>query len=232
MSSQAQTPQPMSFAILRNTHEVFRKSIALMSELLKKGELDEFRQEWRDYQRCRQTHTSMEDGAVFTLLDEVGDGAITEAGLGHEHVEDLANAELIFKAETVDQLAEGFEVWKLFQLDHLAHEEKVMGPLTMKTAPTPQERGKVVHDRLVIPALEHGDFDWYLAFVINRLTAYGTAQQPGNVAVRVFSWGLQYASTPAEWDHFKPIIRENTSAEIWQEMVEQFQIDGDGKVTG
>jgi hypothetical protein len=37
----------MSFAIMRNTHEVFRKSIELMSESLDKGALDDFRQEWR-----------------------------------------------------------------------------------------------------------------------------------------------------------------------------------------
>ena len=75
-----QTPQPMSFALLRNTHEVFRQSIVLMSELLDKGTLDDFRQEWRNFQRCRQTHLSMEEGAVFLLLDDVGNGAITEAG--------------------------------------------------------------------------------------------------------------------------------------------------------
>ena len=78
-----------------------------------------------------------------------------------------------------------------------------MGPLTMKTAPTPAGRGHVVQKRLVLPAIAHGDFDWYLAFVIERLTAYGTAQQPPNIAVRVFAWGLQYASTPEQWNQWK-----------------------------
>ena len=32
MNTQTQTPKPMSFAILRNTHEVFRSSITLMDE--------------------------------------------------------------------------------------------------------------------------------------------------------------------------------------------------------
>lgn len=191
----SQIPQPMSFAILRNTHEAFRKSIDLMSELLDKGALDEFRQEWRDFQRCRQTHLAMEEGAVFSLLDDVGDGAITEAGLGQEHIEDLANAELVSQAETTEETARTFNTWKAHQLDHLAHEEKVMGPLTMKAAPTPAGRGQLVHDRLMLPVLEQGDFDWYLAFTIKRLTAYGTSNQPPNIAVRVFAWGLQFAST-------------------------------------
>ncbi len=232
MSTQTQTPKPMSFAIMRNTHEVFRKSIALMSESLDKGALDDFRQEWRNYQRFRKTHLAMEDGAMFSLLDEVGDGAISEDGLAQEHIEDLANAERVNEAVTVEDTTRVFETWKAFQLDHLAHEEKVMGPLTMKTAPTPEGRGQVVHDRLVLPALEYGDFDWYLAFAIKRLTAWGTAQQPPNVAVRVFAWGLQYASTPGQWNQWKEIIRKNTSTEIWQEMVEQFQIDGEGKIAG
>ena len=107
-----------------------------------------------------------------------------------------------------------------------------MGPLTMKTAATPAGRGQVVQDRLVLPAIANGDFDWYLAFVIRRLTAYGTGQQPANIAVRVFAWGLQYAATPGQWDLWKNIVQDNTSNEIWSEMVEQFQIDGEGKITG
>ena len=232
MTSQSQTPQPMSFAILRNTHEVFRKSIALMGEFLDKGTLGEFRQGWANFRRCRATHLAMEENAVFSLLDEVGGGAITEAGLGQEHVEDFENAKLVEQAATSDEVARAFVVWKKHQLAHLAHEERVMGPLTMKTAPTPAGRGHVVQERLVLPAIAHGDFDWYLAFVIERLTAYGTAEQSPNIAVRVFAWGLQYASTPGQWNEWKKIVQKNTSDEIWLEMVEEFQIDGDGKIAG
>ena len=231
MSQQAQSPQPMSFAILRNTHEVLRKSITLMGEFLDKGTLGEFRQEWGNYRRCRSTHVSMEEGAVFSLLDEISGGVITEAGLMDEHAEDEANARLVEQAETAGEVARAFANWKTFQLDHLAHEEKVMGPITMKTAPTPEGRGWVVQERLVLPAIAHGDFDWYLAFVIKRLTAYGTAQQPPNVGVRVFAWGLQYASTPGQWEQWKKIVQENTSDEIWREMIEEFQIDDEGKIT-
>ena len=230
MSNQQQAPQPMSFAILRNTHEVLRKSISLMGVYLDNGTLGEFRQEWDSYRRCRSTHVSMEEGAVFSLLDEISGGVITEAGLMDEHVEDEANAKKVEQAETSDGVARAFGVWKTYQLDHLAHEEKVMGPLAMKTARTPEGRSQVVQERLVLPAIAHGDFDWYLAFVIKRLTAYGTAQQPPNVGVRVFAWGLQHASTPAQWEQWKKIVRENTTNEIWQEMVEQFQIDSEGKI--
>ena len=230
MSQQAQSPQPMSFAILRNTHEVLRKSITLMGEFLDKGTLGEFRQEWGNYRRCRSTHVSMEEGAVFSLLDEISGGMITEAGLMDEHAEDEANARLVEQAESAGEVARVFANWKTFQLDHLAHEEKVMGPITMKTAPTPEGRGRVVQERLVLPAIAHGDFDWDLAFVIKRLTAYGTAEQPPNVGVRVFAWGLQHASTPGQWEQWKKIVEDNTSDEIWQEMVEQFQIDGEGKI--
>lgn len=232
MSNQAQTPQPMSFALLRNTHEVFRKSVSLMDGFLDEGSLEEFRQEWKSYQRLRRTHLAMEEDAVLPLLDEIGDGAITRAGLSQEHDDDMANEASVSQATTLDHVARTYEKWKAHQLAHLTHEEQVMGPLTMKTAPTPAERGKVAHEYLVRPALEHGDFDWFLSFVIRRLTAYGTSNQPANVAVRVFAWGLQYAATPREWERWKNIVRENTSREIWAEMVEQFQIDGEGKIAG
>ena len=225
-----QAPQPMSFAILRNTHEVFRRSIILMGDFLEKGALDEFRQEWINYQRCRKTHIAMEDDAVFLLLDNISEGAITRAGLAEEHVEDRTNATWVDDAATAEETARAFKHWKAYQLGHLAHEERVMGPLTMKTSETPEGRGRVVHDSLLLPALEYGDFDWYLGFVIRRLTTYGTSNQPPKVAVRVFAWGLQHASTPELWAHWKPIIQENTTDEIWIEMVDRFQIDGEGKV--
>ena len=231
MSKQAQSPQPMAFAILRNTHEVLRNAITLMDACLDKGDLDEFRQEWGNFRRCRRSHVAMEDGAVFSLLDEVSGGAITEAGFMQEHEEDEFNAIKVEQADSADKVAQAFATWKTHQLDHMAHEEKIMGPLTMKASPTPEGRGKVVHERLVLPAIEYGDFDWYLAFVIKRLTAYGTAQQPPNVAVRVFAWGLQHASTPTQWESWKKIVQDNTSNEIWQEMVVQFQIDTEGKIT-
>lgn len=231
MSNQPQSPQPMSFAILRNTHEVMRKSITLMGEFLDKGTLGEFRQEWGNYRRCRSTHVSMEEGAVFSLLDVISGGVITEAGLMDEHVKDEANARMVEQEEMADEVARAFGVWKTYQLDHLAHEERVLGPLTMKTAPTPEGRGRVVQEHLLLPAISHGDFDWYLAFVIKRLTAYGTVQQPPNIGVRVFAWGLQHASTPVQWEQWKKIVQENTSKDIWQEMVEQFQIDAEGKIT-
>jgi len=173
----------------------------------------------------------MEEDAIFELLDKVGDGAITEAGLSQEHVQDYANAKLLEQATTAGDVARAFEVWKEFQLGHMSHEERVMGPLTMKTAPTPAERGRVVQEYIVLPAIDSGDFDWYLAFVIKRLTAYGTEQQPPNVAVRVFAWGLQYASTPKQWNEWKTIVQDNTSTDIWQEMVEKFQIDAEGKIS-
>lgn len=232
MNKQAQSPKPMAFAILRNTHEVLRSSISLMSDLVEKGALEEFRQEFGNFRRCRRTHAAMEDGAVFPLLDELSGGAITEAGLAQEHEQDDLNANRVEQAESGEDLVEAYETWKTHQLDHMAHEERVMGPLTMKTSPTPEGRGKVVHERLVLPALEYGDFDWYLAFVIRRLTAYGTTGQPPEVAVRVFAWGLQHAASPGQWASWKKIVQANTSTEIWRLMVEQFQIDADGKITG
>jgi hypothetical protein len=231
MTKQQAGPQPMAFAILRNTHEVLRSSISLMDELVDKGAMDDLRKEFGNFRRCRSTHAAMEDGAVFELLDEVSGGAITEAGLALEHEEDEKNAGWVEQAETADELTRAFQTWKAHQLDHMAHEERVMGPLTMKTAPTPEGRGLVVHERLVAPAIEHGDFDWYLAFVIARLTEYGTQGQPPNIAVRVFAWGLQHAASPEQWSSWKNIIQENTSAEIWDEMVTQFQIDAGGKIT-
>jgi hypothetical protein len=84
----------MPFAIMRNAHEAMRASIRLQEKTLEAEDLKSFRGEWERYRKALAVHMDMEDKAMFDLLDEVGDGAIKQAGLREEHVEDarLASA--------------------------------------------------------------------------------------------------------------------------------------------
>lgn len=65
----AETPRPMSFAILRNTHEAFRTSIRLQQEALRLGDTTRFRAEWQAFKRALAVHVAMEDHTMFALLD-------------------------------------------------------------------------------------------------------------------------------------------------------------------
>ena len=228
------TPRPMSFAILRNTHEAFRTSIRLQHEALKLGNTASFAAEWHAFKRALAVHVAMEDHTMFALLDEVGAGAITAAGLPDEHVDDerfAGRVDAALVAGSTALLHGSWLAWKDVHLRHLVHEEEIVTPLTMKTAPTPQARGRLVHERILTPTETLPDFDWSIGWVVHRLSEFGSTAQPPQVATRVFAWGLQNACSRSQWRRLRPIVRRNCTPAIWAEMASKFGLDGEGAVT-
>lgn len=229
-----ETPRPMPFAIMRNSHEALRASIRLQEARLAEGDRNGFRDEWSRFQRALAVHMAMEDDHMFGLLDETGGGAISAAGLPAEHGEDRRLAAIVTAAleQGADAVAlqPAWSAWRDDHLHHLSHEEQVMMPLTMKTAPTPEGRARLVHERLLNPAERGADFDWYVGWVVQMLGRYGSAEQAPNVATRVFAWGLQNACSPAQWNRLKPVVRSNCPPAIWDEMAQKFGLDGDGPI--
>jgi hypothetical protein len=227
-------PRPMSFAILRNTHEAFRTSIRLQHEALRLGDTPSFAAEWLAFKRALAVHVAMEDHTMFALLDEVGAGAITAAGLPDEHVEDerfAARVDAALAAGSTALLYGTWVAWKDVHLRHIAHEEEIVTPLTMKTAPTPQARGRIVNERILTPTETLPDFDWSIGWVVRRLSEFGSTAQPPHVATRVFAWGLQNACSRSQWRRLRPIVRRNCTPAIWAEMVSKFGLDGEGAIT-
>jgi hypothetical protein len=229
----AESPRPMPFAIMRNAHEALRASIKLQEQKLDAGDAAAFREEWRTFQRALAVHMAMEDDSMFGLLDGVGAGAITAADLPAEHVEDMRLAVTVDAAlAAADQgaLRAAWSTWKEDHLHHLTHEEEVMMPLTMKTAAAPDARARIVHDRLLGPSERLPDFDWYIGWVVQMLSRFGSSGQPANVATRVFAWGLQHACSPGQWSRLRPIVERNCTPEIWAELTSKFGLDRDGPI--
>jgi hypothetical protein len=227
------TPRPMSFAILRNTHEAFRTSIRLQHEALKLGDTANFTAEWHGFKRALAVHVAMEDHTMFALLDEVGAGAITVAGLPDEHVEDerfAARVDAALVDGSTALLYGTWSAWKDLHLRHLAHEEEIVTPLTMKTAPTPHARGRVVNERILTPTETLPDFDWSIGWVVRRLSEFGSTAQPPHVATRVFAWGLQNACSRSQWRRLRSIVQRNCTPVIWAEMVSKFGLGGEGSI--
>lgn len=106
-----------------------------------------------------------------------------------------------------------------------------MMPLTMKTAPTPEARARIVHDRLLTPSESLPYFDWYIGWVVQNLSQHGSAAQPPNVATRVFAWGLQHACSPDQWRRLRPVVEHNCTPAIWAELATKFGLDGEGPIT-
>jgi hypothetical protein len=224
----------MPFAIMRNAHEALRASIRLHEQKLDAGDAAAFREEWQTFKRALAVHMAMEDDFMFDLLDGVGAGAITSAKLPEEHAEDsrLATAvDAALERGEANALRAAWSTWKEDHLHHLAHEEEVMMPLTMKTAATPEARARVVHDRLLGPSEKLPNFDWYIGWVVRMLSEHGSAGQPANVATRVFAWGLQHACSPSQWSRLRPIVERNCTPAIWAELTSKFGLDGDGPIS-
>jgi Hemerythrin HHE cation binding domain len=233
-TASSETPRPMSFAILRNTHEAFRTSIRLQEQALAHGDQRGFRTEWQAFRRVLAVHVAMEDHTMFALLDEVGAGAITAAHLPDEHVAEERLAARVDAALALGNSALPYSVWAAWKerhLRHLAHEEEIVTPLTMQTAPTPQARGRIVHERVLTPTEWLPDFDWTIGWVVRRLSEFGSTAQPPRVAARVFAWGLQNACSRRQWRRLRPVVQGNCTPTIWAEMASQYGLDGEGAIT-
>ena len=175
----------------------------------------------------------MENNAMFELLDDVSDGAITQAGLPEEHDEDIELAAAVdaeLANENTSVLGKAWAAWKTSHLLHLEHEEKVMMPLVPKTAETPAAIARVVHDRLLVPGETLPNFDWYIGWVVKMLSEHGSTEHSPEVATGVFALALQHDSTPEEWDHLRPVVQQNCTPEFWAEMTSKYGLDGEGKI--
>lgn len=229
----AEAPKPMPFAIMRNAHEALRASIVLQAQRLDAGDVRGFAGEWRTFQRGLAVHMAMEDKFMFGLLDEVGSGGISAAGIPAEHLEDLRFAAAVDAALAggdAKAVREAWAAWREDHLHHLQHEEDVMMPLTQKTAATPEARARVAHDRLLVPSEALPDFDWYIGWVVRMLSTHGSEAQPASVAVRVFAWGLQHACTPAQWRRLGAVVKQNCAPAIWSEIAPKFGLEDEGKI--
>jgi hypothetical protein len=229
-----EAPKAMPFAVMRNSHEALRASIQQQEKMLEVGDVPAFTREWRDFQRALFVHMAMEDNSMFGLLDEVSSGAISAAKLPSEHVEDTRLAAAVdagLTSNDVGQLRAAWSTWMIDHLHHLAHEEEVMMPLTMKTGPTPEARARIVHERLLSPSESLPNFDWYIGWVVRKLSDHGSSGQPASVAVRVFVWGLQHACSPSQWTRLHPVVKAQCAGAIWSEIAPKFDLDGPGKVS-
>lgn len=109
--------------------------------------------------------------------------------------------------------------------EHMKAEEDMLMPLTQKVGATPAERAKVANQILVAPMEATGDFDFFIGWVVRMLVKHKPAE-----AVRVFIWGLQYATTAAQYAALLPTIKAVVPEPMFAAMAEEFQLEEPGKV--
>lgn len=221
-------PRPRPFAVSRNSHEAIRGALKDVQSAVAAGDLTVAKQEWEDFQRALKTHMAMEDNGIFPVMDAVFEDAITKAGFRGEHSKDIEEQEDVSAALASGDIPKITAVFGHFSEDHekhLKHEEDVMMPLTNKMGTNLAERGAAANLGLLKPMLEHGDFPFYLNWVIVKLVKHKPAD-----AVRMFVWALQYSSTEEQYASFLPVIKGAIPAEMWATMDKEFDLSAAGKV--
>lgn len=195
--------------------------------------MEEFLNEWRNLQRALNMHMHMENNGFFQLLDSIGDSAVSNAGLGNEHTHDLNLQEKVDQAiseQNTSALKEAFQAWSDEHLAHLLHEEEVMMPIIPNAGKTCVEHGQVVHDRLLSAIDSMEEFDWTLAWILNKLMNAKTSEPPPELMVRVFVWGLHYSADDKQWQRWLPVVKNNVPENLYQQMVDNFHIHRPGRV--
>eukprot|EP00162_Nutomonas_longa_P012928 comp21332_c0_seq1/m.45846 comp21332_c0_seq1/g.45846 ORF comp21332_c0_seq1/g.45846 comp21332_c0_seq1/m.45846 type:complete len:370 (-) comp21332_c0_seq1:52-1161(-) len=223
----AEPPKPMSFAVMRNSHEAMRAAIRVMGD----ARDAEFPGKWAEYQCALAVHAASEDLAMFPLLNTISAGSCDPFAEEHQKDQALATAvDAAIASGNIDTVSAAFEAWKSYHLQHMTHEEKVMMPLTMKTGETPEQRSRVFHDAILSHMMTIPNFPWYIEWCMSFLSRFGSSEQPAAVAARVFAWGLQHACSPSQWGMLLPAVQRGSTPEIWTELVSKWGIDGPGKI--
>jgi hypothetical protein len=219
---------------MRNQHEAMRSAISEMNQLLAAGDLGKFQTEWTAYKRALLVHAVMEDEGFFPLTDELFENASSNEHFREEHEDDHKRVEAVDAAVAISDTAAmqaAFAAWAAGHEAHLAHEEKILMPLTGKMAGTPADRAKVFADRMLCKGVATGDFDFCVTWVVQKLSKFGSKGNPPAVATRVWVHGLQHASTPDQWAAWKPLVVAACHGDVWTTMLAEVpDLDNAGKI--
>jgi iron-sulfur cluster repair protein YtfE (RIC family) len=178
------------FAFMRLTHEALRDGFGRLDAAIAAGDLAGARQEYQALSPVIALHARQEEAVFFPTLDRLFDGAAEKGGLRDAHErEDALQEALAAALEGADlgALAAAAAAWRVSFEEHLAHEEDVMMPLTIRVAPTLEGRAAVVRQILEVDFDALGsDLVPYVAASLARTKPFGP--------LRMFAAALQVAS--------------------------------------
>lgn len=231
MAAAPATPNPpVAFAFLRNAHEALRKVLfEKLMPTLQNGDKEGFKSEWKIFDHASRYHASMEDKYVFPLLDEFSEKKVSNEMIPAEHIQEEKLSNRIkeeIESNGIPSL-EAFDAWREYYLNHLTHEEKVITPVTGTLGPTPGKRATVFYDRIInnLWKADKAEFLFFVGWMVKQLSTFGSTNNNASTAARVVVHGLQWSTNPTQWKEILPVVKENTTVEIWEEMVRDYHIE-------
>jgi len=190
------------FAFMRLTHEALRSGFVELKDASTARDLDRAREAWTSLAGIVDVHKRHEEERFFPLLDELFDGAVTAAGLRDAHEREHRHEATVHAALEAGDLAAldaALQEWAPSFEQHLADEEDVMMPLTVKVAATLEGRAAAVRTILDV------DWDGLVNVHLPTVTrALGETKPYGPVRMFVSSVQLAAGDRYAE---LEPIIR-------------------------
>lgn len=219
---------------MRTAHEAFRAAMKEAGELLDGPPENKaaFIKIWRELQLCISAHKDMEELDVFPMLDAVKPGCVIDANISSLHVADDINVhdinQLIMRPDMKwDELRTAYNDWRDFHENHLCKEEEIMKETVSKIAPTAAARCLVVHDKMINTALlrSREELEALVAFCVSKMNRYGSQKMSPKEEVILFVRGLRGVSNKDQWEEFMPLCKKNCNAEIWEEMVNKYNIE-------
>jgi iron-sulfur cluster repair protein YtfE (RIC family) len=196
---------PTPFAVMARAHSAFRTGLHALRRRLADDDPRMFADEWREFKHAINVHMVMEDHGLFPLLREIASKQMHAANLEAEHAEDLVLQARIDRAIVANDsfaMSGAFEDWQCDFLAHLEHEEAVVVPLIGRLGADGQERARIFNSKILQPALDHGGFERFLAYVLKQL------HEPESAAA--FTQGLQLGTTAEQWQRYLPVVQEHT----------------------
>ena len=221
------------FAVMRLTHEAIRAGMKDLKNALEQlsencSNMDECKiiKIFGDLVRCIIIHAKQEDQAFFPLLNDKFDGVIKTEEIPPKHDNDeeqRLKLQSIFEngCDSKNELSLIINEWIESHEQHLKLEEKVMMPLTKKTAVTIEERGKIVRSIINIDRKEFSEYQFeYVLCQLVKTKPFGP--------VLMYCKATQMSSNTDEYNQVKGKIKEIVGEEMWKKL-EDKGCDENGK---
>lgn len=211
------------FAVMRLTHEAIRAGMKDLKDALEQlsEDCDNIEQcglikIFGDLERCIIIHAKQEDSVFFPLLNDKFDNIIKTESIPPTHDNDeqqRLKIQSIFDkgCDSKNELVSIINEWIESHEQHLKLEEKVMMPLTKKTADSVQERGKIVRSIINIDRKEFSEYQF--EYVLNQLVK----TKPFG-PVLMYCKATQMASTQDEYNQIKHKIKTIVGDEMWKKL--------------
>ena len=105
-----------------------------------------------------------------------------------------------------------------------------MQPQVVRVGANPKDKARQFYLKIVSPIYNRSrtEFLFFVGWIIKQLSTRGSTANPAIVAARVFAHGLYVCTDAQQWAELGPVVKANTTPEIYAEMTNLYHIGQPG----